>query len=474
MQLTEDQKIQITHRIFEEDIECYGQYFFPHYMKLETPMFHKEIYQLFQSDEKKLGIGAPRGHAKSTVTDLVYLSWEIVNRRKKFVLLVSDTYSQVVLFLEALKAEFEANDKLKTFYGNLKTDKWSEGEIVVGDTMVRAVGAGMKVRGLRYRDMRPDLIIIDDLENDELVQNKERRAKLERWFNGALVPSMDKSGRIVVIGTILHYDSLLAKILDHEQYPEYETRLYKAINDYGALWEQHLDMRELNKLKEEYTKKGQSFLFYQEYQNDPVSDENRKFKIEKIKYYEEEKIQEKTLRTYITFDRAYSLQKTADFTGILVVSVDLENNWYVRLAERFKDTEEKLIEKIFDLKNYYKPIRIGIEQKAFQYTLKPTLDNEMRRRNVFFTVEELREQAQSKNMRIEGLIPRFENGSIYFKRDQTDVIDELIMFPVAVHDDLADALAYQLQIQLPVSMKTKTNDMPQKKKTKKYNSMRMA
>lgn len=437
-------KTELLRMLSSKDIEVFGTTFFPHHLKNKTPQFHKEIYQIFQGNEKRIAIGAPRGHSKTTITDLVYLSWVIVNKKSKFILLVSDTYSQSVLFLEALKAEFEANEKLKGSYGDMASKNWSEGEIVVNGIMIKALGAGMKVRGLKFRESRPDLIIVDDLENDELVENKERREKLERWFNGALVPSMDKDGRIIIIGTILHYDSLLCKMLDKDKYTEYFKKTYKALTDGKALWEEHLNIEELGKIKQDYIAKGQGYLFYQEYQNDPVSDENRKFKIEKFKYYTDEEIDKKQLTTFATYDRAYSLDKTADFTGKVVVSVDRENNWYVRQAVRLKATEAELITDIFDTKSYYNTQKIGVEQKAYQYTIKIALEDEMRKRGTFFLIEELKDGGTAKSKRIEGLLPRFESGSIYFKRDQTDIADEMMTFPKGVHDDLIDALAHQL------------------------------
>ena len=203
-------------------------------------------------------------------------------------------------------------------------------------------------------------------------------------------------------------------------------------------------MDELLAIKQEYISQGQVILFYQEYQNDPVSSENQKFKLEKFKYYEEKDIINKYLRTFITIDRSYSLEKTADFTAFVVVSVDRENNWYVRMAERFKGTEKDIIKKIFDLHAYFSPELFGIEQKAFKYTIKPALDDEMHKTNTFFRCEELKDLGRGKNVRIEGLIPRFEAGSILMKRDQTDLVDELIKFPKALHDDLIDSLAFQL------------------------------
>lgn len=455
-EITIKQKVQAVKQIFEKDIIEFAKFFYKSHLKLETPDFHKEIYSVYMdTDQKKIAIGAPRSHAKSTITDLIYLSWAIIHQKAKFVLLVSDTYSQAVLFLDTLKAEFESNEKLKAMYGDLTSKVWSESEIMVKPgVLIKAIGAGQKVRGLKFRDSRPDLIIVDDLENDEAVMSKERREKLERWFNGALVPSMAKGGRLIVIGTILHYDSLLSKMLSNDKYTEYWKKTYRAIvseTERKTLWKEHLDYDALLRIKEEYASKGQSYLFYQEYQNDPISDENRSFKLEYLTYFSDDELKNKITNTFITIDRAYSTAKTADYTGVIVNRVDRDNFWYILKAERFKGNEPEFIEYLFQLVDFFNPTKVAIEQKAFEYTFKPALEDEMRRRNRFFAVEPLKDNGINKTLRIEGLIPRFNTRTIKFQRNQTDLFDELLRFPMGDYDDLADALAYQLQIAKPPS-----------------------
>lgn len=470
MELSQPEKIAVLKRIFNEDIEEFGKFFFPNHIKLKTPKFHREIYKLYQSELKKIGICAPRGHSKSTITDLVYLAWAIVHNKAKFILLISDTYSQAVLFLDALKAELEANDLLIQWYGKLTSDSWSEGEIITNKIMIKALGAGMKVRGLKYHESRPDLVVVDDLENDELVDSRERRQKLEHWFNGALIPAMARDGRIVIIGTILHYDSLLYKIMNGDAYGEFERRMYRAIQEDGtALWPEHLNLDELEQIKREYLGKGQGYIFYQEYQNEPISAEDRKFKVEKVKYFEESNLDGKLLNNYITVDRAYSTEKTADWTGIIVNSVDVNNNWYVREAIRFKGEETALIDLIFNLNEQYRALKTGFEQKAYKYTFEPTLKSEMARRNTFFSIVELKDLQRRKELRIEGLLPRWETGTIYLKREHTDLLDELIKFPKALHDDLSDALAYQNELaQAPRSGITQKNYVVEEYDTGEY------
>jgi len=220
-------------------------------------------------------------------------------KKAHFVLIVSDTYAQSVLFLDALKAELESNDKLQAFYGKMTSSHWSEGEIITNGIMVKAVGAGMKVRGLKYRNFRPDYILVDDIENEELTNSAERRNKLERWFNGALVPSLNRDGAVIVVGTILHFEALLAKLLDKKQYTEYTKKTYRATKDWKTtIWEEHMNIKRLLEIKEEYIEKGQISLFYSEYMNQPVTAEFQKFKYEDLKFYKEAELDRKLLNSY--------------------------------------------------------------------------------------------------------------------------------------------------------------------------------
>ena len=444
--MQEEKKIQVLKKLFEKDIESFGEFFFKNHLRKKTPNFHREIYQMYESGLDRIAIGAPRGHAKSTVTDLVYLAWEIVNKKKHFVLLVSDTYSQAVLFLESLKAEFEGNERLQTFYGDMTSKNWSEGEVVANGIMIKALGAGMKVRGLKYREYRPDLILIDDLENDELVENKDRREKLERWYNGALIPSMGDGGRVVIIGTILHYDSLLCKILDIGKYKEYSKKTYRAINDGKALWPEHLDIEQLEKIKKEYIEKGQASLFYSEYMNDPIDKESQEFKREFFQYRTWEELNRLQTRCYLTIDTAISEKASGDYTGLTLNWVDKENKWTLK-AWHERLSPKGLIDKIFDLHYAFKIDTIGIEETIYLQAIKPFFEDECRVRNTFPKIVELKHNQQAKETRIRAILPRYESKSVFHIQEEcNDLEEELLTFPKGVHDDVLDSTAYQNQI----------------------------
>ena len=194
------------------------------------------------------------------------------------------------------------------------------------------------------------------------------------------------------------------------------------------------------KLKEIRDEQG-SFIFSGQYLNEPVDAESAKFKKTDFRYYTDGEISGKELYTIYMIDRAYSLAKTADFTAHVIVSIDSDNNWYVRLAKRVREGEKDLINRIFDNKHAFNVDKIGIEQKAFDDTIRPVLLEEMSRRGDYFQIEELKGRL-SKITRIEALSPRFEVNKVFFLHGMDDLEDELIRFPLSKHDDLMDALAY--------------------------------
>ncbi len=183
------------------------------------PELHREMWSLCCSDNHKVAIAAPRGHAKSTAITHAYILSMMLFKIKSFCLLVSDTEAQAVEFLGDIKAELTGNTALKDTFGVKKILKDTETNIIVqfkDGTLFRIVAKGseQKVRGLKWRGKRPDLIVGDDLENDDIVMNPERREKFRRWFMNALIPCGSDTCSVRIVGTILHLDSMLQRLLD--------------------------------------------------------------------------------------------------------------------------------------------------------------------------------------------------------------------------------------------------------------------
>ena len=230
------------------DLEYFGRTYFPHYIVAPSSEFHKYICDRYPAmilrsietgQGDKQADGAPRGNAKSTWTDLVLALWCVAFKYRYFILIVSDTASQAEDFIQFLKAELEVNERLAQDFPKLVGQGaiWRADTIITANRVkIRGVGAGQKLRGMRHGSKRPDLVIGDDLENDEAVESPEQRKKLERWFFKALMKIGQKDTVYIILGTILHYDSLLSNLLNK---PGWKGRKFKAVIKYSEskLWE---------------------------------------------------------------------------------------------------------------------------------------------------------------------------------------------------------------------------------------------
>lgn len=182
-----------------------------------------------------------------------------------------------------------------------------------------------------------------------------------------------------------------------------------------------------------------SYLYANQYQNEIIPLDKQTFKKEWVRYYES---LPDILYNFAFIDPAISQADTADYSGIVVVATDTAQNWYVRFAGRFKFNPSQLIEQCFRIHEQYKPMAIGIEDVAFQRAIIHFAHEEMRRRNHRIPITGVKRGTdKSKEMRILGLVPRFEWGTIFLNRGLTELEQELAKFPRAQHDDILDALS---------------------------------
>lgn len=187
-------------------------------------------------------IAAPRGEAKSTLVSQLFVLWCLVTARKKYPVIVMDSIDQAYPMLEAIKAELEFNPRLSMDFPEVSGQGrvWQAATIVTrNDAKVQVAGSGKKLRGLRHGPHRPDLCVLDDIENDEQVRSPEQRDKLQSWLTKTVLPLGGAGAKfdVVYIGTILHYDSVLSRTLAN---PMWRSARFKALlqwPDDMTLWQ---------------------------------------------------------------------------------------------------------------------------------------------------------------------------------------------------------------------------------------------
>ncbi len=424
---------------------------------IKSPQFHEDVLNMY-CNHRKVAIAAPRGHAKSTITGLFYVMQQVLFGHKKFVVIVSATESMATRFLRRIKTELEINPVLKGLFGDMRTKKWGEGEIQLANgASIFSLGQGGQIRGLLDGANRPDLIILDDLEDDELVRSEIRRNDLSDWFNGSVLPTVDPEvGQILYIGTILHEDSLLNNIVANNMYPEFATNIYSAYNEETgeSLWPERFDKETIAGIKDSYVKRGKLYKFYLEYMNDPMPAESATFKDEYFNGNEFDDVsfpKDTVCECFVDLGGG-GVSKSADDSAFVVINTDQHNTMFVNdyIAE-VMDTKQ-MVDTLFQLYEKYHPRVFYIEKTMATNILMPTLESEMKKRNVHLRVEMMSpprgsgdrrgNMSDGKYQRIEAMAPAFKLGTIKMRPWMTKLKAQLLRFPRGKHDDLIDALAY--------------------------------
>lgn len=181
-----------------------------------------------------------------------------------------------------------------------------------------------------------------------------------------------------------------------------------------------------------------SYIFANQYQNEIIPDDEKRFKKEWIKYYNT--IPDGCYR-FCFIDPAIGQKNHHDYTGICVIEADVNGTWYLTVANRYRLTPTEIVEKVFEINSQFKPMAIGIESVAYQEALLYFLDQETKKRKVVLPIKGIQRRALSKETRILGLVPRFEWNRIFINKGLTDFEDEYSKFPRGSHDDIMDALA---------------------------------
>lgn len=210
----------------------------------------------------------------------------------------------------------------------------------------------------------------------------------------------------------------------------------KAIRDDGSL----LFPKKLSQEFLDAQKRLQgSYIFAHQYQNEIIPSEDQDFKRDWLRYYTE---LPQIKHTFAFIDPAISLEDHACFTAVVVVDVDSDDMWYLKMARRLRITATQTIELMFKIQEIYKPQIIGVEIVAYQEALMHFLDSEMRARGKVIPVHGVRRSGeQSKMLRIRSLVPRFEWQRILLKPGLTEFEDEYLKFPRGSYVDILDALS---------------------------------
>jgi len=402
----------------------------------------------------------PRGFAKTTINQLT-IAYECACGTQKFIPVIEKTWDEASNVLRDVRDTFE-KPLTRKVYGKLigRTVEGLEasrmpdakGDMFINGVRLRAIGFDKTIRGLKSGAWRPTKIYVDDVEKDEHIGNPEQRKKYMDNYLKGIIPALDIKGSIKVRGTILHFDSLLYNLI-HQN----EGKIYKAYDKFDPtntlLWGAYWTHEKLEEKRKSMLNEGSSDnAFFQEYLNEPISEDTRDFQWEWItKEYTDEDIQFKNVNLFACLDVADSIGQGRDSTGCVVEAIDEQGYWYNKLTKNYKVDVLGLVDLIFELWQMKGMRKIGIEKKAYEDQIKPLLDRESEIRGIYPVVVELKHGGKRKIDRIKGSLQGlYRLGKILNKKDAKDdtklLWEQLYSIGGGIiaskYDDLADAKAY--------------------------------
>lgn len=441
---------QVRMSIAEQSLAGFMHLYFPEYITRPTAPFHREIYKLLEDETiEHLVLMAFRGSGKSTIVTLGYPIWSALGAQgKKFILIASQTQPQAQQHLKNIKREFENNELLRKDYGPLNeiSDEWGSVSLVLPkfNTRITAVSVEQSVRGIRHGAHRPDLIIADDVEDSNSVKTREGRNKVFDWYTGEVIPAGDINTKRIVVGNLLHEDSLLMRLqiafTNNDMTGLFKS--YPIVKNNKPMWPgKYPDKRAIER---ERKMVGNRVSWQREYCLRIVADDDQVVKRSWIQYYEELPAfdREHNFSTiYVGADLAISQKEYADYTAIVVAYLYRTNNKlkiYIEANPFCKKinfpTQRQAMATTYDRLKMIAHPHFYIENQGYQDALVQQMTSDG------YPIKPFEVKGSDKRSRLALVTHKIKDGTILFPRHGAEqLIQQLTGFGVEKHDDLTDA-----------------------------------
>lgn len=424
---------------------------------------------------KRLKIMLPRGWYKTTICSQAFPVWMAIRNPNVRILLVQNTYTNACAKLRVMDAIFKSSSQFPLFHALFpellpdKTCTWKEGSMCVKRTKAyneatfEAAGTSTQATSRHY-----DLIIEDDTvapDQDQLTSEVVIPSKddIEQaiGYHRLITPLMDDPGTSMnlVVGTRWYHQDLLQWIDENE--PDFVRYERAAREDSKGRpdprGEPAFPERFPPKVLAGLEQKLGPYMYSCLYLNIPQTPDQMAFKPEWFRFYD---VEPKKLIVNTTVDPAGDPEDskgTPDYNVVLTTGVDITTgNKYVLDYWRKRATPSELINAIFEAVRKWSPVKVSIENVAYQNTIKHYIKLKMRETNEYFMVTSPSgaHTRKSKNAKILGLQPYFASGSVFIRTWMKDLMTELQAFPLGANDDIADALSTQVELWRDVKIST--------------------
>lgn len=244
------------------------------------PLFHA-MWDLITSaassstGKPKYALGIPRGFSKTIVLKL-YVVWCILFSNRRFILVVCNTATLAENFLSDVTDMLNHPNIIGIFghwyaAGEQDTKAFKKFSFRGRDIVLAALGAGSSLRGLNLKFRRPDIVIMDDMQNRDEAANAEVAKELLIWMLGTLMKACDPHRCVFIfVGNMYPFEgSILRKLKHSAEWLSFITGGILA--DGNSLWPEHRSLEDLLTELRSDTEMGHPEIFFSEVMNDEDS-----------------------------------------------------------------------------------------------------------------------------------------------------------------------------------------------------------
>lgn len=450
-------------KLLKRSGEFFIEFFLAEELTMPVPQFHKDVWELFTSTAlPRILLAIPRDHAKTTLAKLgVIWYWLFTDHR--FAVYLSNTNGRakdacrdIINFLKC--------DNFRQVFGDVKITKESETESIwifempaadgrVKKCILRAVGSNQSMRGINVDNQRPDIAVVDDVEDEDNTANPNLQAKLDRWVFGTFIKALSRKPKIIWLGNMLAKTSLLSRLSKN---PRWNPVVFGALirnNETGELqplWADRWPLEELEEDFQEYRGLGLVETWMCEMMNMPGHGVNG-FTQDQI-YYRPIPGPDEIQAAWICIDPAFGEGAIHDSTSITVHVLPNEGPPMVVNEVTGKMREHEMFETTFRLAMYWNAWVWGIEAVAAQRVLLTLFKHLLVTKGMGNQVELvplIAGRGDSKISRISSWVSLMEKEEYAIFEGAVNITTQLLSYNMTKNnpeDDLIDSCAYGPQM----------------------------
>jgi hypothetical protein len=434
---------------------------------------HQKFFEVWDDPSiQRILVLAHRGWGKTSLFTYAAPAQAIVFDKYKFIAPCSATSKIAVMQTENLKREIRNNKQIVSLIGDIKEgsqeftkEGWetAQKENGNGGHLILPRGVGQQIRGVLHGNHRMELGICDDLETPEGVRSETQRKYLREWFKTDFSLAVDKGSsawRIVVVGTLLSDSSLVAELRESSRWTTVEMPLCNNDGKFISNWPEYMTSEQVMEWKLECEEDGDLDFFYREVMNIAIPPETAVFKSQYFQTYDEAELNlndRDDVKRVVIVDPAKTATTTSDFTAIVGLAVDTRAGAiYVRDIVNERLTPDKITDYTFDMAQRLNCSTVGYEVTSLNEWIVQPFTNAAFQRRFYGELVELKPRrgagdfsigSGGKDARIAALAPFYRRGQVFHNPTCcADLELQLTRFPKAKYDDVADALAYIIQM----------------------------